>query len=618
MKFSALQPFRSCYTPRVRIRKPSALTVLTSALLVLLPALAVLQYRWVGQVSDAERERMERNLRVAASQFREAFEIEIVRAVNGLRANVTTVNEDAWNRFADRYATWSATAVHPGIVEAVFLVDADGDAVRLRRWRQETQSFDPVPWPAALLPWRPLFDQALAAFNTRQPFGRMPFPEDDSLIVAPLLNTGSRLPGPPQAGGGVFGFTVVQLDLRHVRDEVLPALMERHFANTNGDRYRVAVVNASNPSEVVYLSDPAAPITLGQADDVVPLYAAFRDPLAFLRGPGGRGGRGDLRRRDFDGSDEAVVRVRIDRDGARWALLVQHQSGSLEAAVANVRRRNLGISFGVLILLTGSIGVLAATSRRAQRLAHQQMEFVAGVSHELRTPVAVIRTAAENLSQGLVSGERVKRYGQMIETESRRLGEMVERVLQYAGLASGLGVGARAPIAPSELIESAIAAATSIVGSVNVQRAIDADLPLVLGDAPALRSAVQNLIANAVKYGGSDRWVGIRAERAARGTRNEVRITIEDHGPGIPSDELPHIFEPFYRGAGAISRQVHGNGLGLALVQQIVAAHGGRVAVATRPGAGSSFTIVLPAADPDAPAVVAAEPAHAASGGAPS
>ncbi|MBI4266539.1 MAG: HAMP domain-containing histidine kinase [Acidobacteria bacterium] len=602
----------------MRIRKPSALTVLTSALLVLLPALAVLQYRWVGQVSDAERERMERNLRVAASQFREAFEIEIVRAVNGLRANVTTVNEDAWNRFADRYATWSATAVHPGIVEAVFLVDADGDAVRLRRWRQEPQSFDPVPWPAALLPWRPLFDQALAAFNTRQPFGRMPFPEDDSLIVAPLLNTGSRLPGPPQAGGGVFGFTVVQLDLRHVRDEVLPALMERHFANTSGDRYRVAVVNASNPSEVVYLSDPAAPITLGQADDVVPLYAAFRDPLAFLRGPGGRGGRGDLRRRDFDGSDEAVVRVRIDRDGARWALLVQHQSGSLEAAVANVRRRNLGISFGVLILLTGSIGVLAATSRRAQRLAHQQMEFVAGVSHELRTPVAVIRTAAENLSQGLVSGERVKRYGQMIETESRRLGEMVERVLQYAGLASGLGVGARAPIAPSELIESAIAAATSIVGSVNVQRAIDADLPLVLGDAPALRSAVQNLIANAVKYGGSDRWVGIRAERAVRGTRNEVRITIEDHGPGIPSDELPHIFEPFYRGAGAISRQVHGNGLGLALVQQIVAAHGGRVAVATRPGAGSSFTIVLPAADPDAPAVVAAEPAHAASGGAPS
>ena len=121
-------------------------------------------------------------------------------------------------------------------------------------------------------------------------------------------------------------------------------------------------------------------------------------------------------------------------DFGRWRLLVQHQSGSLEAAVARARRQNLAISFGVLLLLTVSIALLAATSRRAHRLARQQMEFVAGVSHELRTPVAVIRSAAENLSHGVVdSGDRVKRYGQLLETEARRLGEMVERVLQYAG-----------------------------------------------------------------------------------------------------------------------------------------------------------------------------------------
>jgi signal transduction histidine kinase len=125
----------------------------------------------------------------------------------------------------------------------------------------------------------------------------------------------------------------------------------------------------------------------------------------------------------------------------------------------------------------------------------------------------------------------------------------------------------------------------------------------VIGDAAALRSVVQNLLANAVKYGGRDRWIGIKAELVRERRQAEVRIIISDHGPGIPADELPHIFEPFYRGADALSRQVHGNGLGLSLVKRIVTAHGGHVSVSTRPGSGSSFTIALPAAEPDRTAV---------------
>jgi signal transduction histidine kinase len=213
--------------------------------------------------------------------------------------------------------------------------------------------------------------------------------------------------------------------------------------------------------------------------------------------------------------------------------------------------------------------------------------------------VAVIRSAAENLAQGVVNGDRVKRYGQMLEGEARRLGEMVERVLQFAGIESGLGFGARAPLAPAEIVESAIEGAIPLVGpgDVHVQRDIAADLPPVVGDAAALRSAVQNLIANAVKYGGGDRWVGVRAQHVRERRRSEVRITVIDHGAGIPASELPHIFEPFYRGADAIERQIHGNGLGLSLVKRIVTAHDGRVTVTTRAGAGSSFTIALPVAE---------------------
>jgi signal transduction histidine kinase len=382
---------------------------------------------------------------------------------------------------------------------------------------------------------------------------------------------------------------------------MLPELAQRHFIHTDGDVYRVSVTSSDDASKVLYRSDPGAPVDRDRADATAGLLA--RVDLAFFSRPpraADPDGEPRGRRRAFDDGQDGLG-PRGSHALGRWLLLVQHQSGSLEAAVASARRRNLAISFGVLLLLTVSIALLVDTSRRAQRLARQQMEFVAGVSHELRTPVAVIRSASENLAHGVISGERVKNYGQLLQTEAKRLGEMVERVLQYAGIESGLGYATRVALPPSEIIEGAVESSLPLLQSsgVQVNPEIATDLPQVMGDAAALRSAVQNLIANAVKYGGRDRWVGIRAEHVFDRRRSEVRITVSDHGAGIPATELPHIFDPFYRGADAVERQIHGNGLGLSLVKRIVAAHGGRVSVTTRAGVGSSFTIALPAAPPD-------------------
>ena len=119
-------------------------------------------------------------------------------------------------------------------------------------------------------------------------------------------------------------------------------------------------------------------------------------------------------------------------------MVVKHRAGSLEAAVAATRRRNLAISFGILLLLGASVGFIVLSSRRAQRLATQQMEFVAGVSHELRTPLAVICSAAENLADGVIDNrDQIKRYGGLIRDEGRRLTGMVEQVLEFAGAQSG-------------------------------------------------------------------------------------------------------------------------------------------------------------------------------------
>jgi signal transduction histidine kinase len=589
----------------VPLKKPSGPTLVTCALLVLLPALAVLQYRWVGQVSTAERERMQRNLRIAAAQFRENFDGEILRAVLSLQVGPATAREGASDNYTNRYETWLNTAAHPQVVAAVLLADADAGHLRLRRWNPESRVFEPTEWPAMLGDWQVRFAEELSDFSAgRPPSRRAPLRGDDSLIVIPLRNlVVPQSPAPvPQTVTPVFGFTLVQLNMPYIREQMLPELAQRHFVHTDGDVYRVSVTSSDDPTKVLYRSDPGAPVERNRADATAGLLGRV-DPAFFNRPPRPRDPDGEPRgrRRGFDDRPDGFG-PRGDEPFGRWLLLVQHQSGSLEAAVASARRRNLGISFGVLLLLTVSIALLVDTSRRAQRLARQQMEFVAGVSHELRTPVAVIRSAAENLAHGVIGGERVKSYGQLLQTEAKRLGEMVERVLQYAGIESGLGYTARVALPPSEIIEGAIDSSLPLLESsgVRVHREVAADLPQVMGDAAALRSAVQNLIANAVKYGGRDSWVGIRAEHAADRGRSEVRITVSDHGPGIPASELPHIFDPFYRGADAVERQVHGNGLGLSLVKRIVAAHGGRVSVTTRAGAGSSFTIALPAVPPDA------------------
>ncbi len=305
--------------------------------------------------------------------------------------------------------------------------------------------------------------------------------------------------------------------------------------------------------------------------------------------------------RDRDGDRTVRTRTMVHAHG-HWTLRVKHEAGSLEAAVAASRRRNLALSGGVLALLGVVVALIAVSARRAQALARRQMEFVAAVSHELRTPVAVINSAAGNLADGVVGDPaRVKRYGATIQTEARRLGDTVERVLQLAGLGSGRPLP-MTRVAPDPLVHEAVrlSAADAAEAGVQVQVEMPADLPAVLGDAGTLQSAVQNLIGNAIKYAGADRWVRV-AVTARRAPRREVRIAVEDHGDGLDAEEQRLVFEPFFRGKAAVANQIKGSGLGLSLVRRIADAHGGRVELVSSPGHGSTFTICLPAA-PDAPA----------------
>jgi signal transduction histidine kinase len=254
----------------------------------------------------------------------------------------------------------------------------------------------------------------------------------------------------------------------------------------------------------------------------------------------------------------------------------------------------------VLLLMLASLAALANFTRRSQKLAELQMEFVAGVSHELWTPLTVISTAGYNL-RGKVSRDpaQVERYGALIQQESGRLKDLVEQVLRFAGVNAGRIVGEFKPLSAEAVIADAIESSRFAIEAAQceVETTIEPGLPLILGDPISLKHALGNLIANAAKYGTSEsKWIGVFASgiTARKGAQLEIRVA--DRGPGIPADEQRRVFDPFFRGKRALQDQIHGTGLGLSLVKRIVEAHGGIIGVRSDPAKGTEFVVRLPIA----------------------
>ncbi len=659
-------------------RRVSAVTVLVGLVMLLVPALAYMQYQWLGQLSTAERERMQRTLRTAAAQFATEFDTELSRALVSLQVDGATIHEGNWTSYAQRYSAWTTNATEPRLVHDVLLVDTlpgtelpaigSSDPVpvqqlRLRRWNAQALIFEPADWTADLTTIRASLATHFIGLQIERPraggnggsFNERVRREgtislslgDDNALVSPVslfeLPDGRR--GPPKIT--ILGFTIVRLDPAVVRDTLLASLAARHFHGDDEEvDYRVAVVQRDDVTNVVWESEAGVARLIAGSPDVSQNFMAPRPDQMLVFARGGSGsvppppavqvqvetpGSGAVaidrsrtenyvvsmveRETRGDRGNRLSIRSGFGPFDGRWVLMAKHRAGSLEAAVAAVRQRNLLVSSSVLLLLTMAIGLIVVSARRAQELAHQQMEFVAAVSHELRTPVSVIGAAAGNLADGVVGDPaRVRKYGETIQDEARRLAETVERVLQLAGIAAGRAAAAQVAVQPSELVHDSVGACLTEIERAAVQVEIDIapDLPPVLGDVTALRPALQNLISNAVKYGGDARWLRVSAKPAsgARGSGSGIKnviFTVEDHGLGIDADDRKHIFEPFYRGRTAVSEQIRGSGLGLNLVARIAEAHGGRLTVTSEPGKGSVFTISLPAVtDHGAAASVAA------------
>jgi signal transduction histidine kinase len=364
----------------------------------------------------------------------------------------------------------------------------------------------------------------------------------------------------------------------------------------------VTIVRRDDPADIVFRSGEAnasaAVIDDARGADVTTaLFDVRLDELNQLAVPDS--GRGALRERmtiTFVRRAQGIDAKRLlmaggDSQGA-WQLRARYRSGSLDAIVAQSRRRNLAIGLGVLGLLGASFVLVIVSAQRQQRLAGQQMQFVAAVSHELRTPLAVIRSAGENLADGVVdNGEQVKRYGALIQAEGRRLTDMVERVMQFAGIASGAPARPRAAVDIRALVAEVVTAAGADARErgVTVNMRQHGAIQPIVGDADALRSAVENIVGNAIKYSpvGSVVDVSVSAENG----RAQIRVV--DRGLGIDAADLPHVVKPFYRGRRAVDAQIRGTGIGLSVVRSVVDDHGGELRIASRPGEGTTVDVLL-------------------------
>ena len=622
--------------------------VLASVLAALLLALAALQWRWLGQISADERDRMQTSLRTQVTQFTQEFDRELTRAYFWLQADRgaspgVTAPVDSVGHFQ----RWFASAPHPDMVRQIYVVsvphpDNPGvTTVELSAYDRGREALVPAREPPA----------ELTGIIEKLKVRIEPGPErGPGSSVAPVMAEGPALviPRPPvpivNAGGTIifsrdqrpWDFTIVLLDTRYLRDTFLPDLLARHFGEAKASAYRVSIVDRASTAQVFCSDRVAERCAIASPDASEDFFEVrMREFNRFVvvddrRGQQARNGQpagpspmptpapGPVPPSRANAGDAApgpgatpnvtVLRT-VEGDQRRpdrqplWRADFAHQAGSLEAVVASTRRRNLFVSSSVLLLLGASIGMLLISSARARKLAAQQMEFVAGVSHELRTPLAVIRSAAENLADGVVADkDQVQRYGQLIAGEGRRLTEMVEQVMEFAGFDAGRTLDVR-PVAAVDIAQSAIDASGPLVAETDAHVEFEApDVPvLVRANHAALARSVQNLISNAIKYGGADRWVGVRIAPA---DGRMVAIAVSDHGRGIPEQDLPRIFEPFYRGHHAVDGHVHGSGLGLSLVDRIVRQHGGRVQVQTTPR-GTTFTLLVPSApEATAPAMV--------------
>lgn len=362
------------------------------------------------------------------------------------------------------------------------------------------------------------------------------------IIVNPIIDESSKQ---------VIGVAGMIVDQNYFKDTVLPAAIQKSVQRFFPDEYEDVIVTALDNQERLMLA--TQPFD-GQAYEVGGGFPyIFKD----------------------------------------WRLGIRMRYMTEDQWAKRAFKFNLSLMLFMTLLLIGGIVMALKAASREMKLSQMKSDFVSNVSHELRTPLASIKVFAEFLRRGRVrETEKVREYGEYIETESQRLTQLINNILDFSKIESG-GRTYRFEIADvQEVIHDALKTfevQLSQSGFDIIFEEPKHPLPPAFIDHDAIARAFLNLLDNAVKYSGDSREVIVRL-----GKRDEyITISVTDHGIGISREEREKIFEKFYRVSTGLIHDVKGSGLGLSIVKHIVDAHRGLLTLNSKPGVGSTFTIYL-------------------------
>lgn len=276
-----------------------------------------------------------------------------------------------------------------------------------------------------------------------------------------------------------------------------------------------------------------------------------------------------------------------------WRLRTGFGGQPIAEVVAASTRPQLALMVVLALVMGCGVFFVAGAAAREVRVAELKSNFVAAVSHDLKTPLALIQLFAETLELGRVRNpERAMEYYRIINGEARKLTRLIENILDFSKMEAGLRPYRMAPADVGTLATKVLSAMDSqfTQNQFKVTARVEPGLPRVLADADAVEQAIENLLANAMKYSGDARAIDVDVRRAGQ----HVAVSIADHGIGIPRREQQRIFRKFYRVERELGGGPQGCGLGLAIVDHTMRGHGGWVRVESEPDQGSTFTLYFP------------------------
>jgi len=276
-----------------------------------------------------------------------------------------------------------------------------------------------------------------------------------------------------------------------------------------------------------------------------------------------------------------------------WGLRTSYGPQPIPEIVSASTRPQLALMIVLAVAMGLGVFLVAGAAAREVRLADLKSNFVASVSHDLKTPLALIQLFAETLELGRVrTPDRAQEYYRIINGEAKKLTRLIENILDFSRMEAGLRPYRMEPADLSESVTKVLQRMETQFsqGHFTVVPTIEADLPRILADEGAAEQAIENLLANAMKYSGDHKQIEIEAKRA----NGHIVVSVTDHGIGISRREQGRIFRKFYRVQRDLGGGPQGTGLGLAIVDHTMRGHGGYVRVESEPDLGSRFSLYFP------------------------